>query len=88
MSSPSQPIIPPLHSSQVERYDEAGAEPMAGSDNGEEEEEEEEDDEEEEPQLKYERIGGDIAKVVRSDLVSAFAVGIKYIVPRSESKLI
>ena len=47
----------------------------------EEEEEEEDDDEEEEPQLKYERIGGDIAKVVRADLVSAFCVGSKVIVP-------
>jgi vacuolar protein sorting-associated protein 41 len=47
-------------------------------------EEEEEDDEEEEPQLKYERVTGDVAKVVRSDLVSAFAVGSKYIV---DSKL-
>jgi hypothetical protein len=41
---------------------------------------EEEDEEEEEPQLKYERIGGDIAKVVRGDLVSSFCVGSKLIV--------
>lgn len=45
-----------------------------------------EDDEEveEEPQLKYERIGGDIAKVVRSDLVSTVCVGSKMIVSSSE----
>jgi hypothetical protein len=41
---------------------------------------EEEEEEEEEPQLKYERIGGDIAKVVRGDLVSSFCVGSKLIV--------
>jgi vacuolar protein sorting-associated protein 41 len=46
----------------------------------EEEEEEEEEEDEEEPQLKYERIGGDVPKVIRADLVSAFCVGSKYIV--------
>lgn len=40
----------------------------------------EEDEDEDEPQLKYERAGGDIAKVVRSDLVSAFCAGSKVIV--------
>ena len=43
-------------------------------------EEEEEEEEEEEPQLNYERIGGDIAKVIRGDLVSAFCVGSKFLV--------
>ena len=43
---------------------------------------EEEEEEEEEPQLKYERVGGDIAKVVRGDLVSTFCVGSKVIVHR------
>jgi hypothetical protein len=38
------------------------------------------DEEEEEPQLKYERITGDIAKVCRSDLVSAVCIGSKVIV--------
>jgi vacuolar protein sorting-associated protein 41 len=42
--------------------------------------EEEDEEDEEEPQLKYERIGGDIAKVVRSDLVSTVCVGSKVIV--------
>jgi len=46
----------------------------------EEQEEEEDEEEEEEPQLKYERITGDIAKVVRGDLVSSFCVGSKVIV--------
>ena len=36
--------------------------------------------EDDEPTLKYERIGGDIAKVIKSDLVSAFCVGAKFIV--------
>jgi hypothetical protein len=38
------------------------------------------DEDEEEPQLKYERIDGDIAKVVRGDLISSFCVGSKIIV--------
>ena len=45
-----------------------------------EEEDDDDDAEEEEPQLKYERIGGDIGKVVRGDLVSACCVGSKVIV--------
>ena len=45
-----------------------------------ENDEEEEEEEEEEPKLKYERIGGDIAKVCRSDLVSAVCIGSKVIV--------
>ena len=36
--------------------------------------------EDDEPTLKYERIGGDIAKVIKSDLVSAFCVGTKFLV--------
>jgi len=51
---------------------------------------EEEEEEEEEPQLKYERVGGDIAKVVRGDLVSTFCVGSKvivYTIPSSELKI-
>jgi len=62
----TSPVIPPEETH-------TGAE---SSENDEEEEEEEE----EEPQLKYERIGGDIAKVCRSDLVSAVCIGSKVIV--------
>jgi hypothetical protein len=50
------------------------------SENDDENDEEEEEEEEEEPQLKYERIGGEIAKVCRSDLVSAVCIGSKVIV--------
>jgi hypothetical protein len=46
-------------------------------------ENDEEEEEEEEPQLKYERIGGEIAKVCRSDLVSAVCIGSKVIVSPS-----
>jgi len=42
--------------------------------------EEEEEEEEEEPQLKYERAGGDIAKVIRGDLVSSVCIGSRFIV--------
>jgi hypothetical protein len=73
-SSPTSPIvsrstapIPPEGDPEIERPD---------SENDDEEEDEEED----EPQLKYERVTGDIARVIRGDLVSAFAVGTKYIV--------
>src|SRR5947199_10781410 len=57
---------------------------------GEDEEEEggDDDDEEEEPQLKYERIGGDVAKVVKGDLVSSFCVGSKVIVSHFLSSLV
>ena len=74
-SSSAQPPIYPPPSSQPEAVEEEEQAATESPDN-----EEEEDDEEEEPQLKYERVGGDLAKVVRSDLVSAFAVGSKYIV--------
>ena len=46
----------------------------------EEDHDDDEEEEEEEPQLKYERIGGDIAKVVKGDLVSTFCVGSKILV--------
>ena len=38
------------------------------------------DDDDDEPMLKYDRIGGDIARVIKSDLVSAFCVGTKFLV--------
>jgi hypothetical protein len=47
---------------------------------GEDEDDSEDDSEEDEPQLKYERAAGDIGKVVRGDLLSAFCVGSKVIV--------
>jgi vacuolar protein sorting-associated protein 41 len=43
-------------------------------------EEGDDEEEEDEPRLKYERIGGDLAKVVRSDLVSAVCIGPKIMV--------
>jgi WD40 repeat protein len=60
-------------------------EPAPPSTSNRREEEDEEGDSsdeenEDEPELKYERVGGDIAKVVRGDLVSAFCVGSKLIV--------
>jgi hypothetical protein len=73
-SSPS--AMPPTSPSPATQPEEAQNDPA--SSDGEEDEEEEE--EEEEPQLKYERIGGDIGKVVRGDLVSTFCVGSKVIV--------
>jgi len=66
MSDPPEPSKPPEEDDREEVT--------------EEEEEEDEDEEEDEPQLKYERITGDIAKVVRGDLVSSFCVGSKVIV--------
>ena len=74
MSAPSpSPEATPTTSPVIPPEAHMGAE---SSENDEEEEEEEE----EEPQLKYERIGGDIAKVCRSDLVSAVSIGSKVIV--------
>lgn len=75
MASPSQPQTSPPPSSPPEQHEQTPEEAANIS-----EAEDEEDEEEEEPQLKYERVGGDIAKVIRGDLVSAFCVGLKYIV--------
>ena len=69
--------MPPTSPSPPTQPEEAQNDP-ASSDGEEGEEEDEE--EEEEPQLKYERIGGDVAKVIRGDLVSTFCVGSKVIV--------
>ena len=68
MSDPPEPVKPPEEDDREEAAEE------------EDEQEDEDEEEEEEPQLKYERITGDIAKVVRGDLVSSFCVGSKVIV--------
>jgi hypothetical protein len=78
MASPSpasKSPSPTSPSKQPEEEDEHDT-----SDEGDEEDEEE-------PQLKYERLGGDVAKVVRSDLVSVFCVGSKVIVLHNSSLL-
>jgi vacuolar protein sorting-associated protein 41 len=69
-SPSSKAISPSSHEDQMDRDEQEGVESS----------DDEEEEEEEEPQLKYERIGGDIAKVVRSDLVSTVCVGSKVIV--------
>jgi vacuolar protein sorting-associated protein 41 len=59
---------------------EEGGDPPVEAEQHDNDDDADEDEEEEEPQLKYERIGGDIAKVVKGDLVSTFCVGSKLIV--------
>jgi hypothetical protein len=77
---PTSPPPPPTEPDEPQNEEEPSGGEGGGRGEEEEEEEEDEDEEEEEPQLKYERIGGDIAKVVRGDLVSTFCVGSKIIV--------
>lgn len=72
MSSSPSPPFPP------NPQEEGGDPPVEAEQQDNDDADEEE--EEEEPQLKYERIGGDIAKVVKGDLVSTFCVGSKIIV--------
>jgi vacuolar protein sorting-associated protein 41 len=63
----------PVHGGQ--RRNDTG---QQSSEDGLDDNEEGEDDDE--PTLNYERVGGDLAKVIKGDLVSAFCVGSKFIV--------
>lgn len=80
MASPSPaPLSPSLSLPSPSNPPEEEGDPPVEAE--EEDDDDDEEEEEEEPQLKYERIGGDVAKVVKGDLVSAFCAGSKIIVP-------
>lgn len=70
---PESPSIPPKPAEEGEHQEETS-------------EDEDDEPEEDEPQLKYERISGDLAKVVRGDLVSAVCIGSKRIVLTHSSR--